>query len=103
MQGIAALNRKGQPGPYALILETSVYADAFSPVGDALVTTADRLTPLLAGGFYSSGAMPEHSGLLVSLGGDPTTIYITTWKVMSQISDALKNSCFEINGLRKCP
>ena len=27
----------------------------------------------------------------------------TTWKVMSQISDALKNSCFEINGLRKCP
>jgi DDE superfamily endonuclease len=26
---------------------------------------------------------------------------ITTWKVMSQISDALKNSCFEIKGLRK--
>jgi adenine-specific DNA methylase len=25
----------------------------------------------------------------------------TTWKVMSQISDTLKNSCFEIKGLRK--
>jgi hypothetical protein len=25
----------------------------------------------------------------------------TTWKVMSQISDALKNPCFEIKGLRK--
>jgi hypothetical protein len=25
----------------------------------------------------------------------------TTWKVMSQISDAPKNSCFEIKGLRK--
>jgi class 3 adenylate cyclase len=27
----------------------------------------------------------------------------TTWKVMSQISDTLENSCFEINGLRKRP
>jgi hypothetical protein len=25
----------------------------------------------------------------------------TTWKVMSQISDTLKNSCFEIKGLQK--
>src|SRR6516165_6558397 len=28
-------------------------------------------------------------------------LYLTTWKVMSQISDTLKNSCFEIKGLRK--
>ena len=35
--------------------------------------------------------------------GTPRGVNITTWKVMSQISDALKNSCFEINGLRKCP
>ena len=27
----------------------------------------------------------------------------TTWKVISQISDTLKNSCFEIKGLRKQP
>ena len=75
-QGIAELNRNGQPGPYALVLETGLYADAFAPVGDALVTTADRLSPLLPGGFYGSGAMPKDSGLLVSLGGDPTTIYV---------------------------
>ena len=29
--------------------------------------------------------------------------FFTTWKVMSQISDALKNSCFEIKDLRKWP
>ena len=28
---------------------------------------------------------------------------VTTWKVISQISDTLKNSCFEIKGLRKQP
>jgi uncharacterized linocin/CFP29 family protein len=76
VHGIAELNRKGQPGPYALILKTSAYADAFSPVGDALVTTADRLKPLLEGGFYSSGALPEDSGLLFSLGGGATKLYI---------------------------
>ncbi len=75
-QGIAELNKKGQPGPYALLLESSVYADAFSPVANTLVTTADRLTPLLTGGFYGTGALPKDTGLLASLGGEPTTIYI---------------------------
>jgi uncharacterized linocin/CFP29 family protein len=74
--GIAELNKKGQPGPYALLLESSVYADAFSPVANTLATTADRLTPLLTGGFYGTGALPKDTGLLVSLGGEPTTIYI---------------------------
>jgi hypothetical protein len=32
---------------------------------------------------------------------EPTRVDDTTWKVMSQISDTLKNSCFEIKGLRK--
>lgn len=75
-QGIAELNKDGQPGPYALILESSVYADAFSPLPTTLVTTADRLTPLLEGGFYSSGSLPKNTGLLTSLGGEPTTIYV---------------------------
>jgi uncharacterized linocin/CFP29 family protein len=76
VHGIAELTKRGQPGPYALLLETSVYADAFSPVANTLVTTADRLSPLLTGGFYGSGAVPKDSGLLISLGGEPTTIYV---------------------------
>ncbi len=76
VQGIAELTKRGQPGPYALLLESSVYADAFSPVANTLATTADRLTPLLPGGFYGTGALPKETGLLVSLGGDATTIYV---------------------------
>lgn len=83
--GIATLNSLGQPGPYALILESTVYADTYSPLGVTLVTTADRIIPLVPGGYYASGNLlepqaggggPLRTGLLVSLGGEPTTIYI---------------------------
>ena len=76
VDGIARLTANGQPGPYALILATDVYADAFAPVGGTLTTTADRLTPLLTGGFYGTGTLPAHKGLLVSLGGQPTTLFV---------------------------
>jgi uncharacterized linocin/CFP29 family protein len=76
VDGISKLTAKGQPGPYALILTTDVYADTFAPVGGTLTTTADRLTPLLAGGFYGTGTLPDKKGLLVSLGGQPTTLFI---------------------------
>lgn len=85
--GIAELTQKGQPGPYALILESGLYAEAFTPAGPALATVADRLLPssqgsyaLLQGGLYPTSVLPKDSGLLISLGGDPTTIYIGTWQ-----------------------
>jgi uncharacterized linocin/CFP29 family protein len=73
---ISDLTSKGQPGPYALILATGVYADTFAPVAGTLTTTADLLTPLLTGGFYGTGTIPDGTGLLVSLGGQPTTIFV---------------------------
>jgi uncharacterized linocin/CFP29 family protein len=86
-QGIAELTRKGQPGPYALILESGLYADAFTPTGPNLVTAADRLVPsstgaqgLLQGGLYGTSVLPKDHGLLISLGGDPTTIYVGTYQ-----------------------
>jgi uncharacterized linocin/CFP29 family protein len=76
VDGISKLTANGQPGPYALILATDVYADTFAPVGGTLTTTADRLIPLLAGGFYGTGTLPDRTGLLVSLGGQPTTLFV---------------------------
>jgi uncharacterized linocin/CFP29 family protein len=73
--GIGRLIAVGQPGPYALVLESALYADTYAP-SETLTTTADRLTPLLAGGFYGSGALEQQRGILISLGGEPTTIYV---------------------------
>lgn len=75
--GIAKLVAKAQAAPYALFLPTAVYADTFVPPSPAsLVTTADRIKPLVEGGFYSSPVLPEKEGLLVALAGEPVKLFI---------------------------
>ncbi len=76
-EGLSLLVAKGQAPPYALFLPTRAYADTYSPPGDeSLVTTADRIKPLVEGGFYGTGTLPEERGLLVALGGEPTTLFV---------------------------
>jgi uncharacterized linocin/CFP29 family protein len=75
--GIAKLVRKAQAPEYALFLPTRAYADTFAPPGDqSLTTTADRIEPLVKGGFHGTGALPPDRGLLVALGGEPTSIFV---------------------------
>jgi hypothetical protein len=73
-QGIAELTKHVQPHPYALIVDTNAFAATWGGVinGAPAYTV---LNPLLTGGIYGTGAMPPNTGLLVALGGDPTTIY----------------------------
>lgn len=76
-EGIQLLVSKGQAPPYALFLPTVPYADTYSPPGnESLVTTADRIKPLVEGGFYGTGTLPVDQGLLVALGGEPTTLFV---------------------------
>jgi uncharacterized linocin/CFP29 family protein len=74
--GIADLVNNGHAGPYALYLDTITYADTYVTVGGGSTTTADRISPLVEGRFYGTGALPTRTGLLVSLGGSPTTIHV---------------------------
>jgi uncharacterized linocin/CFP29 family protein len=75
-EGISALIGAGHPGPYALVLETRVHADTFAPLPNTLIATADRIAPLVDNRFFGTGTLPPATGLLVSLGGSPTAIYI---------------------------
>ena len=76
--GIAKLTAKGQAPKYALFLPTEVYADSYTPPGNqSLVTTAERIRPLLEGGFYGTGSLPPKKGLLVALAGDPIGLYVS--------------------------
>jgi uncharacterized linocin/CFP29 family protein len=116
-EGIAKLVDAGHPGPYALILESSVFADTYRPQQVAgsgtLVTVADRISALVPGGFYSTGTLlvkppvaiavaggkPLKTGLLASLGGHPTTIYVggeaTTAFTQSDTGGNLRFRVFE--------
>ncbi len=76
-EGIARLTSKGQAPNYALILPIKAYADTYVPPSPAsLVTTAERIRPLVEGGFYGTGTLPPEKGLLVALGGEPTSLYV---------------------------
>jgi hypothetical protein len=61
---------------------------AFTANGDL-----EKLRTALSAGLDAGLTVNEIKEILVQM--------YTTWKVMSQISDTLKNSCFEIKGLRK--
>lgn len=75
-RGISELIKAAQPGPYALILDAKIFGDTHAPMPATLATAADRLAPLLSGGFYGTGMLPPNIGLLISLGGEPTTLYV---------------------------
>lgn len=75
--GISLLTSKAQAANYALFLPTKVYSDTFVPPStSSLVTTAERIKPLVEGGFYGTGTLPPDKGMLVALAGDPTSIYV---------------------------
>jgi hypothetical protein len=96
---IGTLNSLNQPGPYALFLSPTQYANTFQPIATgSAVTEADRIIPLLAGGFYAANSLtspssaPDDIGIVVSLGGEPATIYLgieatTAFAFISQAGD----------------
>jgi len=85
--GYAKLQGKAQNGPYALVLQTTPYADTYAPLANTLVTPADRIKPLVTAGFYGTGTLPvlqadggatgqSFTGVLVSLGGNAMDLVI---------------------------
>jgi len=93
----ADLQGQGQYGPYALVLQTTPYADAYAPLKSTLILTADRLNPLMTAGFYGTGTLPSKlpskasfSGVIVSLGGNTVDLVVgldATTAFMQQDTD----------------
>jgi uncharacterized linocin/CFP29 family protein len=76
-EGIAKLTAKAQAPMFALFLPVKAYADTYvSPSKASLVTTAERIKPLVEGGFMETVTLPPDKGLLVALAGDPTSLYL---------------------------
>ena len=76
-EGIAKLTAKAQAPKFALFLPVKVFADTYvAPSEASLVTTADRIKPLVEGGFQEAVTLPQDKGLLVALAGEPTRIFV---------------------------
>ena len=97
-EGYSVLQGNGQYGPYALVLQTTPYADTYAPLPGTLILTADRLNPLMTAGFYGTGTLPSNAagaepqfyGLLLSLGGNTIDLVVgldATTAFMQQDTD----------------
>ena len=76
--GIAELNRRTQPGPYALFLPPVRYGQMFQPPTGQLLAPGDQINHVVTGGCYmvnSLARLPD-MGILVSLGGEPAKIIL---------------------------
>jgi uncharacterized linocin/CFP29 family protein len=108
-QGIAALNGRAQPGPYALFVPPFDYAQAFTPAAGLLLTPGDQINHVVTAGFYMVnslpgpppavpvGGLPQDIGILVSLGGEPAQITLGTDTMTAHtFTDALGNYHFRV-------
>jgi uncharacterized linocin/CFP29 family protein len=69
-ESYSVLQNQGHYGPYALALQSELYADTFAPLPDTLAMPADRIKPLVTLGFYGTGALRASTGVLLSAGGE---------------------------------
>jgi uncharacterized linocin/CFP29 family protein len=77
-QGFSVLQSKGQYGPYALVLQTTPFADAHSPLPTTLITPAEPIRHLMTAGFFGTGTLPPYapsgiSGTSGTMTGLPST------------------------------
>ena len=93
--GISKLEAKGQAPEYALFLPRTAYADTHRPPADqSLVTPADRIRPMVLGGYYGTGMLPPNRGLLVALGGEPIVIYVGQEAELEYVRQEGRNHIF---------
>jgi uncharacterized linocin/CFP29 family protein len=72
----ARLQKRGHYGPYALALTTEIYADTFAPLASTLVMPADRIRALVELGLFGTGALPDSTGVMVSVGGNSMDLVV---------------------------
>jgi uncharacterized linocin/CFP29 family protein len=74
--GVGQLIAASQAPAFALVLGTTAYAATYgSLIGAA--PTSNLLASILTGGIFVSATLPPDRGLLIALGGNPTTIFFS--------------------------
>jgi uncharacterized linocin/CFP29 family protein len=84
------LQRQGHAGPYALALHSDVYADTLAPIANMPSVPADQIRQLTTLGMFGTGALPQHTGVLVSVGGNSMDLVVgmePTTEVLQQDKD----------------
>jgi uncharacterized linocin/CFP29 family protein len=74
-EAYALLQARSHTGPYGLLLEPERYAATVEPIDGTSVLVSERIRGLVQG-FFGTAALPENSGVLVSVGGDTVDLVV---------------------------
>ena len=78
-KSIGRLEGNGHFGPFAVVLDQDFFTAVQTPDAHSLVLPQDRIIPFLGGGsLLRSSALPNHSGVVVALGGSPVELVVAT-------------------------
>jgi uncharacterized linocin/CFP29 family protein len=78
-KSIGRLEGNGHFGPFAVVLDQDFFTAVQTPDAHSLVLPQDRIIPFLGGGsLLRSSALPNHSGVVVALGGSPVELVLAT-------------------------
>jgi len=100
---LATITDAGNPGPFALILHTTPYADLSAPAGpDSLAITLDRVAPLFKAGVFSTNALPSTTPIPAASGAaaGSGTPAIYTGVVVSVGGNAVSSGVGQLGKLR---
>lgn len=102
-EAYALLQSRSHTGPYGLLLEPERYAATVEPVEGTSVLVSERIRGLVQG-FFGTAALPEDSGVLVSVGGDTVDLVVGTDPTLAFLSidgeDRFRFRVFERFALR---
>jgi uncharacterized linocin/CFP29 family protein len=74
---IGELEGNGYFGPFAVVLDQKFFTAAQTPNAGSLVLPQDRIIPFLGGGpLLRSSTLPENSGVVIALGGEPIELVV---------------------------
>jgi hypothetical protein len=105
-QAIAQQTAIGNCGPFAAILDTYPYGDAYRPISD-LAVPADSIRPLMNAGFFGSSglqvypagggalAQPPYFGFVISMGGDSADLVMGLHPTVAVMQE-LPNGDFQL-------
>lgn len=100
VRGITMLDAAGYLGPYLLVLSLRQFAEVNRPNRNSLVLPSDRIEPMLDKPIFRSPVLPPPSGLLMSIGGDPTDRAVAIEPILRYIrTDGNDRFLFSVYGV----
>ena len=76
VDAVLALEQSGYYRPFAVVLAHDLFRDIHEPIPKSMVLPRDGIPPIIEGPLVRSSSLPQGSGLVVSLQGDPVEIVV---------------------------